>query len=175
MSPSVVRPRRVLSRPGYGMARDTQRGRGRWSYAGLRHNWPRVCPRGHRFWGIGHSGAQGIGGNLPDTIQPGIFFGKGLGDLPDSLAWLRPFAITGAVTAELPTNRTATNLGIDASTGLLASMQTTHVEMLHWGFSIQYSTLYLTERLKPGRLPKDAGPPHTSHSMAAYLKPAQSS
>lgn len=106
-------------------------------------------------WGIGHSGAQGIGGNLPDTIQPSIFFGKGLGDLPDSLSWLRPFAITGAVTAELPTTRTSTNVSLDASMGLLAAMQTTHVETLHWGFSIQYSTLYLTDRLRPGRLPRD--------------------
>src|SRR6516225_4029504 len=53
-------------------------------------------------WGIGHSGAQGIGANAPDLLQPGIFFGKGFGDLPDALAWLRPFAITGAVTLEHP-------------------------------------------------------------------------
>ena len=37
-------------------------------------------------WGIGHSGAQGIGANGPDLIVPGIFFGKGFGDLPNSLA-----------------------------------------------------------------------------------------
>jgi hypothetical protein len=53
-------------------------------------------------WGIGYSGAQGIGANAPDLITPGIFFGKGLGDLPDSLAWVRPFGITGAVTLEHP-------------------------------------------------------------------------
>ena len=34
--------------------------------------------------------------------QPGIFFGRGLGDLPDSLSWLRPFAITGAIVDEVP-------------------------------------------------------------------------
>jgi hypothetical protein len=53
-------------------------------------------------WAIGHSGAQGVGANGPDAILPGIFFGKGFGDLPDSLAWLRPFGITGAVTLEHP-------------------------------------------------------------------------
>ena len=52
-------------------------------------------------WGIGHSGAQGVGASKPDTIQPSIFFGKGFGDLPDGLAWLRPFAVTGAVTLEI--------------------------------------------------------------------------
>jgi hypothetical protein len=34
-------------------------------------------------WGIGHSGAQGVGANKPDTIVPSIFFGKGFGDMPD--------------------------------------------------------------------------------------------
>jgi len=43
-------------------------------------------------WGIGHSGAQGIAANASDLLQPGIFFGKGFGDLPDGLAWLRPFS-----------------------------------------------------------------------------------
>jgi hypothetical protein len=51
-------------------------------------------------WGIGQSGAQGIGANAPNTIRPGLFFGKGFGDLPDSLSWLRPFGITGAVVLE---------------------------------------------------------------------------
>ena len=53
-------------------------------------------------WGIGHSGAQGISANAPNLLQPGIFFGKGFGDLPDGLAWLRPFGITGAVTLDHP-------------------------------------------------------------------------
>jgi hypothetical protein len=53
-------------------------------------------------WGIGRSGAQGVGASNSDTLQPGIFFGKGFGDLPNSLSWLRPLAITGAVTLEHP-------------------------------------------------------------------------
>ena len=53
-------------------------------------------------WGIGSSGAQGVSANNPDTLQPGIFVGKGFGDLPESLSWLRPFAVTGAVTLEHP-------------------------------------------------------------------------
>ena len=48
-------------------------------------------------WGIGHSGSQAVGTDGPNTLQPGVFFGKGFGDLPDSLSWLRPFAITGAI------------------------------------------------------------------------------
>src|ERR1700692_919624 len=47
-------------------------------------------------WGIAHSGAIGVGADVPNTIQLGVTFGKGFGDLPDSLSWLRPFAVTGS-------------------------------------------------------------------------------
>ena len=105
-------------------------------------------------WGIHGSGAQGIGASRPDTLAPGVFFGKGFGDAPDALAWLRPFAITGAVTLEHPISDTSTNLGIDERTGLLAPMPTRGTDTLHWGFSLQYSTFYLTSRYTPGRLPQ---------------------
>lgn len=64
-------------------------------------------------WGIGHSGAQGVGANAADSIQPGIFFGKGFGDLPDSFSWLRPFGITGAISAQHSLGATSTNFGLD--------------------------------------------------------------
>ena len=100
-------------------------------------------------WGIGHSGAQGVGANKPDTILPGIFFGKGFGDAPDSLSWLRPFAITGAITLEHPMTGTSINSCIDQQTGQLGPMLTRNVDTLHWGFSLQYSTFYLTRRPIP--------------------------
>jgi hypothetical protein len=106
-------------------------------------------------WGIGHSGAQGAGANAPDLIAPGIFFGKGFGDLPASLAWLRPFAITGALTLEHPMAGTSTNSGIDPITGQLGPTLTRNVDTLHWGFAIEFSTLYLTDRFTPGKLPKE--------------------
>jgi hypothetical protein len=58
------------------------------------------------LWGIGQSGAQGVGADAPNTIQPGMYFGKGFGDLPDWLFWLRPFAVTGAIVGELPIGTT---------------------------------------------------------------------
>ena len=106
-------------------------------------------------WGIGHSGAQGVGGNAPDLITPGIFFGKGFGDLPDNLAWLRPFAITGAVTFEHPMTGASTNFAIDLQTGQFGPMLTPKVDTLHWGFAVEFSTLYLTDRFTPGKLPKE--------------------
>jgi hypothetical protein len=106
-------------------------------------------------WGIGHSGAQSVGANAPDTILPGVFFGKGFGDFPDSLAWLRPFGITGAVSLEHPMTGGAINFGVDPQVGQLAPMLTRSVDTLHWGLAVEFSTLYLTSRFTPGKLPKE--------------------
>ena len=103
-------------------------------------------------WGIGHSGAKGINANAPDLLQPGIFFGKGFGDLPDSAAWLRPFAIAGSLVDEVPIGSGGRALAPNPVTDGFDTVPSPVVEMFHWGFSIQYSTLYLTSRF-------DGGPP----------------
>ena len=66
------------------------------------------------------------------AITPGLFFGRGFGDLPDGLAALRPFAITSGVRWEHPTGRGPAS------------------DELHWGASLQFSTLYLTDRFTGG-------------------------
>ncbi|WP_074123249.1 hypothetical protein [Bradyrhizobium sp. AS23.2] len=103
-------------------------------------------------WGIGHSGAVAIGADAPHTIQPGIFFGKGFGDLPDSFSWLRGFAVTGSVVDEVPIGSGGTALAPNPVAGGFNNVFSPAVETMHWGFSIQYSTLYLTSRF-------DGGPP----------------
>ena len=104
-------------------------------------------------WGIAHSGAAAVGADSPNTIQPAVSFGKGFGDLPDSLSWLRPFAVTAAIVDEIPVGSTrALALAPNLSTGRFDPVLSLGVETLHWGFSIQYSTLYLTSRF-------DGGPP----------------
>jgi hypothetical protein len=106
-------------------------------------------------WGIAHSGAKGVGANAPDLLRPGIFFGKGFGDLPQGLAWLRPFGITGAVTFEHPMTGSSVNFGVDPDTGQLSPTITRNVDTMHWGFAVEFSTLYLTNRFTPGKLPKN--------------------
>jgi hypothetical protein len=106
-------------------------------------------------WGIGGSGSQRVGANAPDTIQPGIFFGRGFGDLPDNLSWLRPFAVTGAVSADLPTRGSAVNFDQNSATNQFGLAPGPVANTLFWGFAVEYSTLYLTNRFKPGQLPKD--------------------
>lgn len=103
-------------------------------------------------WGIGHSGAAAIGGDAPHTIQPGVFFGKGFGDLPDGFSWLRGFAVTGSVVEEVPMGFAGRALAPNPVTGGFDTVFSPAVETTHWGFSIQYSTLYLTSRF-------DGGPP----------------
>jgi len=102
-------------------------------------------------WGIGHTGASEVGTDAPNTIQPGVFFGKGFGDLPDSLSWLRPFAVTGAVVDETPAGSTrATALAPNLTARRFDPVSFPGVETLHWGFSVQFSTLYLTNRFDGG-------------------------
>jgi hypothetical protein len=102
------------------------------------------------LWGIGNSGAQGVDTKAPNTIKPGLFFGKGFGDLPDSFSWLRPFGVTGAIVLEHPAGGISSNLGFDPSTGQLGPMLTRSVDILHWGFAVEFSTLYLTSRFTGG-------------------------
>jgi hypothetical protein len=102
-------------------------------------------------WGIGHSGAQGVGADAPNTLQPGVFVGKGFGDLPDSFSWLRPFAITAAVVDVAPVGSTkARTVAPDLTTGTFQSVPSPGVNTLQWGFSLQYSTYYLTSRFTSG-------------------------
>lgn len=101
---------------------------------------------------IGASGAQGVGANQFSTVGPSLFFGKGFGDAPAALAWLRPFAVSGVLSAEVPTARTSTTLD-NSIAGQLVPEPFSTSTVLHWGLSIQYSTFYLTPRFTPGRLP----------------------
>ncbi len=111
------------------------------------------------LWGISGSGSPAVAANEPHTLEPGIFFGKGFGDLPPNLAWLRPFAITGAVSLQHPLASTSTNLEFDPQSNQLTPSLTPAIDTLHWGFSIQYSTYYLSNRYTPGKLPKDEDAP----------------
>jgi hypothetical protein len=109
--------------------------------AGARH--------GLLAWGIAHSGAIGVRADAPNTIQPGVTFGKGFGDLPDSFSWLRPFAVTGSLVDEEPVGSGGRALVPNLASASFQNLSSPAVETLHWGFSIQYSTLYPLEDLMP--------------------------
>jgi hypothetical protein len=83
---------------------------------------------------IGGTGSSRVGSESFSTISPTFFFGKGLGGLPDPLRFLRPLALTGLVGPNFPTQRTTE--GADNPTTLT------------WGFSVQYSLMYLQSAVK---------------------------
>jgi hypothetical protein len=64
--------------------------------------------------------------------------------------WLRPFAVTGAVVSETPIGPAGKVLAPNLTTNQFAKAPNPAVETLNWGFSIQYSTLYLTSRFTGG-------------------------
>ena len=53
---------------------------------------------------IGWTGSKDVDADSFTTWTPGLFFGKGFGDLPNELSFLRPFAVTGLVGVAIPTS-----------------------------------------------------------------------
>lgn len=52
---------------------------------------------------LGGTGSASVGADTFSSLVPTVYFGKGFGELPGSLGWARPFAITGEVGLEVPT------------------------------------------------------------------------
>jgi hypothetical protein len=91
----------------------------------------------------GGTGAQNVGAEAFNTYTPTFWFGKGLGDLPDTFSWLRPVAITGQVGYAIPGRNSTTTFGIEPSTGNITADTEFHPRVLNWGGTIQYSMPYL--------------------------------
>ena len=91
----------------------------------------------------GGTGAKGVGADPFNTYTPTVFFGKGLGDLPDTFSWIRPVAITGQVGYAIPGRKSTTTFGIDPDSGDPTADTEFHPRVLNWGGTIQYSMPYL--------------------------------
>jgi hypothetical protein len=100
--------------------------------------------------GIGGLGGKGVGSGGPYSLQPAVTFGKGFGDLPDRLKWLRPFAIAGAIAPEFPINGRTRTLLFDPSTDQSRYGYVHNPVIVHWAFALEFSTLYLTSRFTGG-------------------------
>ncbi|MDA8108424.1 MAG: hypothetical protein M0015_07325 [Betaproteobacteria bacterium] len=77
---------------------------------------------------LGGTGSKAVSDSF-STISPIVLFGKGFGDLPDSVPYLRPIAVTGAVSPNFTTDPSAP-------------------DSLDWGFTFQYSLPYLQSFVK---------------------------
>lgn len=91
----------------------------------------------------GGTGTTNVGAEPFNHYVPNIFFGKGLGDLPDTFSWIRPVAITGRVGYSIPAQSFTTTFGVDSTTGVQTVATDFHPRVLNWGGTIQYSMPYL--------------------------------
>jgi hypothetical protein len=91
----------------------------------------------------GGTGAESVGAETFNHYTPNVYFGKGFGDLPDTLSWIRPVAITGQVGYSIPGRNSTTTFGTDPDTGDPTVDTQFHPHILNWGGTIQYSMPYL--------------------------------
>ncbi|TAM04723.1 MAG: hypothetical protein EPN70_10725 [Paraburkholderia sp.] len=85
---------------------------------------------------VGGTGSKAIATSY-STFTPTVYVGKGFGDLPNSLAYLRPFAITGTIGPNITT--ASSDNGPNS---------------LGWGVTVQYSIPYLQNQVKDLGLPQ---------------------
>ena len=102
---------------------------------------------------IGGTGSRSIGADSFSTWAPGIFFGKGFGDLPDVLRFLKPLAITGLAGVEVPTSASTRSVTVDNRTGEREVEIERHPDVLEWGFALEYSVIYLQSQVQDMHLP----------------------
>jgi len=91
----------------------------------------------------GGSGAQDVGAERFNVYTPTLYFGKGFGDLPASLNWARPFAITGQFGYAIPGRSQRSTVTIDPDTGDQDIDTEFHARVFNWGGTLQYSMPYL--------------------------------
>ena len=84
-------------------------------------------------WEIGGTGSSKVGASSAHTFTPILYYGKGLGDLPESLNYIRPFAVTGTLGQTFPTEA--------------------EPNTFEWGFAVEYSLPYLQAQVKNLGLP----------------------
>jgi len=99
---------------------------------------------------LGGTGRRAVEAESFSTISPVLLFGKGFGDLPEAVNFLRPLALTGIVGPNFPTR--AKNVTIEVHHEHEEIEIHREVERnpitLSWGFSVQYNLQYLQSFVK---------------------------
>ena len=91
-------------------------------------------------WGGTGNTNAGIGTSF-SILTPTFNFGQGFGELPDTISWARPIAVTGQIGYQIPT------------TSFIVSDGTFVPQVLVYGGSLQYSMPYLKSEVKDLQLP----------------------
>ncbi len=98
---------------------------------------------------VGGTGSRQVGRDPFTTWSPGIFFGKGFGDLPANLPWLRPLALTGNLSVDIPSSASTRSFGdVDPTTGLRDVDRERNAVALETNFALEYSLIYLQTNVK---------------------------
>src|SRR5262245_4655982 len=97
---------------------------------------------------IGGTGNKRVGADSFTTWAPGFFFGKGFGDLPDNLSFLKPLAVTGLVGCAIQPSTSRLTVTLNGTTGERDIDIERHPNVLEWGFAVEYSNIYLQEQVK---------------------------
>jgi hypothetical protein len=96
---------------------------------------------------IGGTGSRDIGADTFSTWTPTLYFGKGLGDLPDAVWPLRPLAITGTFGVSIPSranNKTLEDGDLDIEANPHA---------MEFGFAVEYSLIYFQQNVRDLGIP----------------------
>jgi hypothetical protein len=97
---------------------------------------------------VGGTGSRSLGADSFSTWTLGIFFGKGFGDLPEALRFLKPVALTGLVGIAIPTSASTRSVTIDELSGARSVDIERHPDVLVWGFALEYSVIYLQSQVQ---------------------------
>ncbi len=108
---------------------------------------------------FGHTGSSKVGAEPFSTISPAFYFGKGFGDLPESMGYLRPLAVTGVIGPNIPLQKTTSTANDQGGVDVTENPTT-----LTWSFTVQYSLLYLQSFVK------DVGLPAPFNRMVAIVE-----
>jgi hypothetical protein len=90
----------------------------------------------------GGTGATNAGiGTSYSVLTPTYYFGQGFGQLPDTIGWARPIAVTGQIGYQIPTT------SFDVGQGVFIP------QVLFYGATLQYSMPYLKSEVNDLQLP----------------------
>ena len=103
---------------------------------------------------IGGTGSQSIGADSFSTWEPAIFFGKGFGDLPEALRFLKPLALTGVAGIAIPSSASTRTITVNERTAERDVDIEPHPDVLEWGFALEYSVIYLQSQVEDMHFPE---------------------
>ncbi len=104
-------------------------------------------------WDVGGTGSKQVDAESFDTVTPSLFFGKCLGDLPDTVQYLQPLVLTGMFGVAMPTTHAVRTSSVNDETGETEVHSLANPSVAEWGFTVQYNLYYLQSFVRDVGLP----------------------